>query len=376
MTRKGGALYLIDLHSLNERLTIEDVKVIMEMLDADFSQETDVEIKYRTICHHGEKHKLYFYKKSMSFYCYSNCGRIGSIIDLVKVVKEFDNVYDASEWICKQLGISTFTEGSFGNEFIDTPRIDDWSYINFLKRKQKMESRSNEFEILDEKILNMFQKCYISEWVNEGITHEVMDAFEIGYCSWQERITIPHRNKDGNLIGIRGRSNSDDALMFGKYTPILSGNMSGKQYYAHDLGKNLYGLHLNKDCIKRTRKILLVEAEKSTLQCASFFGLENNFALSICGSNLTKRQIELILELRPLEVIIGLDKQFEELDSEECKQWEKKILEKFIKPLSPYTKVSVLWDTDNLLGYKDSPTDCGKEVFLELMKNRQFGKCY
>ena len=367
---------MIDLNELNKRLTVEDVKVIMEMLGANYVNETDLEIKYRTICHCGSKHKLYFYKESMTFYCYSECGKIGSIIDLVKKVKEFDNVYDASEWICKQLGMSIFKEGSFGNNDIDAPRIDDWKYIDFLKRKQKTESRSNEFEILDDRILNMFQRFHPSSWISEGITHEVMNKFEIGYCAWQERITIPHRDKDNNLIGIRGRAFSDDAMMFGKYTPILSGNMSGKQYYSHDLGKNLYGLNLNRECIKRTRKILLVEAEKSVLQCASFFGLENNFALGLCGSNLSKTQIELILEQRPLEVIVGLDRQFEQLDSEECKQWEKKILDKFVKPLSPYCKTSVLWDTDNLLNYKDSPCDLGKDVFLKLFNNRQFGWCY
>ena len=367
---------MIDLHSLNERLTVDDVKVIMEMLGADYIQETDVEIKYRTICHGGSKHKLYFYKESMSFYCYSECGRIGSIIDLVKKVKEFDNVYDASEWICNKLGICTFAEGSFGNTSIDTVKIDDWNYINFFKRKQKMESKKHEFETLDNRILNMFQNFHPSSWISEGITHEVMDAFEIKYSTIYERITIPHRDQDSNLIGIRGRANSDDAMMFGKYVPLLTGNITGKTCYAHDLGKNLYGLHLNKDCIKRTRKILLVEAEKSVLQCASFLGLENNFALGLCGSNLSKRQIELILEQRPQEVIVGLDRQFKELGDEECNAWQDKILKKFIKVLSPYCKVSVLWDTDNLLDYKDSPTDKGKQVFLKLMEDRQFGWCY
>lgn len=373
---KGGALYLIDLNSLTKAITVKDVKDIMEMLDADFSQETDTEIKYRTICHCGNKHKLYFYKESMSFYCYSECGRIGSIIDLVNKVKEFDNIYSSAEWICNKLGISTFKEGSFGNKDIDAPRIDDWSYINFLKGKQKMESKKHEFEILDEKILNMFQNFHPLSWVEEdGITHEAMDTYEIKYCAWQERVVLPHRDKDGNLIGLRGRANSDDAMMFGKYVPLLTGNMSGKTY-AHNLGNTLYGLHLNKDCIKRTRKILLMEAEKSIMQMASFFSIENNYSVAICGSNLTKAQIKLILELAPLEVIVGLDKQFEVLGDDECKQWEKKILEKFIKPLSPYCKVSVLWDTDNLLDYKDSPSDKGKETFLKLMENRQFGWCY
>ena len=100
----------------------------------------------------------------------------------------------------------------------------------------------------------MFQRFHLVGWLEEGISHEVMDAYEIGYCCWQERLVIPHRDKDGNLIGIRSRANSDDALMFAKYAPLLTGNLTGKTCYAHNLGDNLYGLHLNRECIKRTRK--------------------------------------------------------------------------------------------------------------------------
>ena len=36
----------------------------------------------------------------------------------------------------------------------------------------------------------------------------------------------------------------------------------------------------------------------------------------------------------------------------------------------PYFNVYVLWDTKGLLDYKDSPCDKGREVLLELMKNK------
>ena len=37
---------------------------------------------------------------------------------------------------------------------------------------------------------------------------------------------------------------------------------------------------------------------------------------------------------------------------------------------SPFVSVSVLWDSTNLLSYKDSPTDKGKETLLKLMENK------
>ena len=72
------------------------------------------------------------------------------------------------------------------------------------------------------------------------------------------------------------------------------------------------------------------------------------------------------------EVIIGLDKQYQELDSEECKKWAKHIKDKIIDKLSAFVIVTVLWDTNGLLGYKDSPSDKGKDTLLQLMDNKLY----
>ena len=48
----------------------------------------------------------------------------------------------------------------------------------------------------------------------------------------------------------------------------------------------------------------------------------------------------------------------------------KNIQKNLINPLLPYFKINILWDTNNLLDYKDSPTDKGKDVLLQLMKNK------
>lgn len=114
---------------------------------------------------------------------------------------------------------------------------------------------------------------------------------------------------------------------------------------------------------------MLVEAEKSVLQTDTMFG-DKNFTVALCGSNLTDYQKGIILMLGVREVIVALDKQYETLDSDECKKWAKHIKDKIIDKLSAYVVVTVIWDTSNLLGYKDSPTDKGKETLLELMDNK------
>ena len=37
-----------------------------------------------------------------------------------------------------------------------------------------------------------------------------------------------------------------------------------------------------------------------------------------------------------------------------------------------YLKISFVWDKENKLGYKDSPIDAGKDIFVELYKKRIF----
>lgn len=114
---------------------------------------------------------------------------------------------------------------------------------------------------------------------------------------------------------------------------------------------------------------MLVEAEKSVFQTDTMFG-EDNFTVALCGSNLTDYQRGLILMLGVREVIIALDKQYQTLDSEECKKWAKHIKDKIIDKLSAYVVVTVLWDSNDLLDYKDSPTDKGKETLLRLMDQK------
>jgi hypothetical protein len=141
--------------------------------------------------------------------------------------------------------------------------------------------------------------------------------------------------------------------------------------YKHPLGENLYGLHLNKDCILRKHKVMLVESEKSVMQCDTMFG-KDNFTLALCGSNLTKAQIKLLRGLEVNKVILALDKQYQSVGDEEYIRWVKHLNDIAVR-LNPYFKVVVILDLDNNLSYKDSPTDRGKDTLLKLINNNVKG---
>ena len=347
---------------LKSKLTEDDIKKLLELMGATFYYEDDDMWITDTICHHGTKPKLYFYKDSMSFHCYTECGQL-DIIGVVMGYKgyEQEEFQKAINWISIKLNLDNHVYG-FGKQ----EQISDWEFIKKYKKNKKVKPKDKILVPYDKNILNIFQHFYYQSWIEEGISVETMKKYNILYSTWQQKIIIPHYDMNNNLVGVRSRALlPDDIELFGKYTPFKIGN----KFYNHSLGLNLFGLNHNINAIQKKRKIMLVEAEKSVFQTDTMFG-EDNFTVALCGSNLTDYQKGMILMLGVREVIIALDKQYQTLDSDECKNWSQHIKDKIIDKLSPFVSVSVLWDSTNLLSYKDSPTDKGKETLLKLMENK------
>lgn len=347
---------------LKSKLTEDDIKKLLELMGATFYYEDDDMWITDTICHHGTKPKLYFYKDSMSFHCYTECGQL-DIIGVVMGYKgyEQEEFQKAINWISVKLNLDNHVYG-FGKQ----EQISDWEFIKKYKKNKKIKPKDKILVPYNKNILNIFQHFYCQSWIDEGISVETMKKYNILYSTWQQKIIIPHYDMNNNLVGVRSRALlPDDIELFSKYAPFKIGN----KFYNHSLGLNLFGLNHNINAIQKKRKIMLVEAEKSVFQTDTMFG-EDNFTVALCGSNLTDYQKGMILMLGVREVIIALDKQYQTLDSDECKNWSQHIKDKIIDKLSPFVSVSVLWDSTNLLGYKDSPTDRGKETLLKLMENK------
>ena len=131
----------------------------------------------------------------------------------------------------------------------------------------------------------------------------------------------------------------------------------------------MYNINNSKEAIRNLKKAIVFEGEKSCLLYASYFGLENDISVACCGSSLISHQVELLLNLGVEEIIIAFDKQFKELGDEEWKKWTKKLTD-IKNKYSKKTNISFMFDKWEMLGYKDSPIDCGKETFLELFKRR------
>lgn len=350
----------INLQELREALTEEQVIKIVTNLGAEKYEDRDGVIVFPTICHNARENdasmKLYYYKDSHMFHCYTECSENFDIFDLIKRVREVNheeyNFYDVVYEVADLVEYNIFS--------VTTQE----SYISNIDRFKNENEEINLIEY-DKTVLDVFRWRPAIEWVEEGISEEVMKKFNILYYDYRHRIVIPHYDIDGRLVGIRGRAlDPVEAELYGKYTPLKVENT----LYRHPLSFNLYGIYENKKDIMEYKTAVIFEGEKSVLKYGDMYGY--NISVASCGSNLNLKQIELLVkELKVENIIIAYDKEFETFASKEGENYYNK-LNKICKKYANYCNFYFLFDFNNLLGLKDSPIDRGKEIFEKLMKNK------
>lgn len=333
-----------------------DIFDLLSDLDAEPIDKGNV-YECRTVCHSGHKHKLIIYKDSKQGHCYTNCGHM-SLFDLIAKVKKCEFI-DALRFIVKRFNLRE-DDHNEGFNFYQVENPGD------LYRQKTQKILMPEFEKLENEILDYFYPFYHRLWIEDGISVQTMKKYNIKFDIMNNQIIIPHYDEDGSLIGIRGRNLNKNLVDEGKkYMPIF---YDGK-VLKHLTGANLYGLNMNKEKIEEYGVAILFESEKSVLQLDSMLP-DQSVGLCISGSSLTNYQLEILKKLNIREIVIGVDKEFDDPYSDEAKRYAKKIEKVFRDKLAPYFTTSIMWDTENLLNKKDSPTDRGLSVFNELFKNR------
>ena len=335
----------------------------------------------KTICHCGNSHKLYYYDNTKLFRCYTDCGgEAFDIYELTRKVKSRENpkerwtkegqsflddwnLPEAIEYVAQYFGFSPIEHISEETSTI----LNDWKVLNNYDRIEKINNDTQivELKTYDNTILSHLPKPIIEPWINEGITREVMNNCGICFDPKNCGIVIPHYDINGRLIGIRERTLVKEEEYKGKYRPAFI----GRQLYNHPLSFNLYNLNNSKENIKTMKKAFIFEGEKSCLLYASYFGIDNDISVACCGSSLIAYQVKLLLDLGVEEIIIGFDKQFQEFNDEEHKKLVKN-LKNIHKKYGMFVNISYMFDKWDLLDYKSSPIDHGKETFLELFKRR------
>ena len=364
-------MLVFDKLKIREALTDENIYDLLQEWGGDPSRDTFGYVS-ATICHNppGEgSRKLYYYENTGLFRCYTGCDSYFDIFELTAKVakiqwdKEFD-LNDAVRWIAQKFGFS----GDHENRPEDED-LDDWKYLANYERIQDITVKDNSIILkeYDKSILERFNyEVKIGPWLREGITQAAIEQAQVGYYPGGDQITIPHFDKDGRFIGLRGRTLcADEGERFGKYRPMKI----NKELYNHPLGMNLYGLNWSKNNINVIKKAIIFESEKSVLMYGSYFGIDNNISVACCGSSVSAYQIQMLLDAGAEEIIIAFDRQFQDIGDNEFKHLKSNLL-KLRNKYKNYVNISFIFDKNKITGYKSSPIDEGPEKFLQLFKER------
>lgn len=361
---------MLDKDYIIENITEEQILDIMSDFGANPRVTKTKEIWFNTICHGGDSNKLCYFRDSKEFNCYTNCGKM-NIFGLVMHVKNC-TFYESIVFVGSKMGIGSrngFITKSNGSKQ-ELNKLD--KYINLRKHKEKP---LEHLKKIKDYILKYFENdVFYSGWIEEGISIESMEKYNIMWYELEKHIIIPHYNINNELIGIRRRSLQEKDKK-NKYMPEIIQGIE----YGHSLGMNLFGLNINKDAIKKYKKVVIVESEKSVLLSDTYYG-ENSFVVATCGFNISNWQRDILLSLGIEEVILGFDKDFEIVNYEDLEEDSQELLKykRYVKRIYnlaykfvPYCRTYVLWDNTNMLDKKDSPFDKGKEVLEILMKNKK-----
>lgn len=352
---------MLNLNDIKEQLTPTEIKAILFEYEVYPYAENEEYIIFPTCCHNleGGSPKLYYYTNTHLFVCYTHCNTSFDIFELIiKMEKLRGNDITLMDAV-RKCGI----EGDFE---IPEDRKEDIKSLEYLKRmKEIVVPQAMPLKEIDSRALDQYvdNAKYLEPWINEGMSLEALRRFGIKYDMVNLAIVIPHKDKTGKIVGIRGRFMAEDAP--NKYMPLTYQGM----YMAHNLKDNLYGIYENMDVIKKKQTAFIYEGEKSVLLMDSYFGKDNNNSVATCGNKISNEQISLLKELGVHEVVLCYDKDYRTYNEMLS------IQEKYMaigQKLSNYFRTSIVMDYGLLLDYKDSPIDQGKEVFKELYKYRYY----
>ena len=355
---------------LYERMTLDDYEIIMRRLGANKRGD-----RYNTICHNinGGGYNLAFNKETRSFCCFSECSCSYSLLSLIKKRRELlgepCSTYQSLKWLCNELGI----EFNFKEE-VKQVNTNIYKWQNSLLKYTKNKNKNIELRVYNKKILNYFPKIYHTDWIDYGISEEVLDKYNIGWYNYKQQITIPCYRQNGDLIGIRVRNMNPEIDI--KYIPLQL--LDGTEFN-FPTNEVFYGENFNWTNVQRTKSVILVESEKTVMKYESWYGAKNNICLGLYGSVLSNAKLKKLLSWNCETFYICLDSDFESIEYSNndekitsYEKFEKKVMNIYNK-LKPYAKsIYVIY---NNLGfencYKYSITDYTREQFEKIWNNKE-----
>lgn len=272
------------------------------------------------------------------------CGRSGTIINFVSEYEEITLV-EAAQKLQESYG-ALFGDYSLVEEFEEMIHVDQGG------------SQKVEYVKLDDSLVDLFavdwekaEKNWAAYSLHErlrypftrGITVDSLNEFSIGFDRRYKRLTIPWRDKDGHLVGFRGRATSPTD--YPKYIGIGDKKTEHYGFPPPKTSHHIFGLDTAQD------DLIIVEGE---FDCISLRQRGFDSAVALGGSNLNDRQLELIRS-SAFSVTLMFDPD----------QAGQKATKKWSDALIPHIPVSIANLTD------DDPAESETEKLKQALSNSE-----
>ena len=348
---------MLDIQAIKSAITDDGIIALMDSMGIPLVSANSQYMVFPSACHHADwelhSKKLYYYIESQRWHCYS-CSGDWDTIALIQHLRHC-TFNQAVDYICHTLGISA-------TEMTDSEMIDNWQRELRRWLPNATQDEPAQLTTYDPAILAAFDHLYPTDWLEYGITRDSMDKFGIGWYARQACISIPVV-MNGQLVGVRGRYTRPQDIAKGKYRPIamLDGNV-----LKFSSSVCMYGYDQNKDTIKSSRQAVLFESEKSVLK-APEYGIYNS--LAVFGSNISKRHIELLLELGVNDVVLAFDSDYRQVGDADFQFFVAK-MKKLVSKLRGYFGVSIIYNNQGYDAYKCNIMDLPYKQAMTLYEKR------
>ena len=227
----------------------------------------------------------------------------------------------------------------------DSKKKERSSSADFLRQFKKKEIQIDNYKevLIEYRTQDRFITGYDTIFLDDGVSSEAHDVFEVSYDPIDNRVVFPIKNDTGGIVTFKGRTMYEDYKLL---------NIPKFKYYtSFDARYYLFGMYENYYDLLLADEIYLVESEKGVMQCYSF-GIRN--VLSTSKKRISEEQVKKLLQFgKAIVLCFDKDVTYEEI-YEECRKFKR------------LTDVYYIWDKDNLLKDKESPCDKGFDIWNKL----------
>ena len=322
-----------DRDSLNELISNID---LLEYASRSFDFKRRGSDNYATNCplHTDITPSLFITPSKNLFHCLS-CGVGGSLLQWMMQIEGM-KFLDALQKISEMTG----------QDLNSLQKCDALVFYKSLKEKPVKEVVQREY--LPDGTMDKFDKEAPQEWIDEGISPEIMAKYDIRIDKRGNRIVYPVYDNNYRLIGVKGRTR------FANYKDLkIQKYMNYTKIGAVDY---FVGMKENHDEIKRQNRVVIFEGIKSGMKVE---GWGEKAWLASETSWLNDEQVKILIKLGVRDVIIAFDQDVCLKKIRDC-----------TKVLRRFTNVYVVYDRNGLLDEKMSPCDKGWEVWEKLYEER------